>query len=79
VDTVTYATLADIQGRGFESGSTFGNPLFKKTNGPFLDRDYRISAGSAAIGKGQNFSAYFTDDKDGNTRPASGAWDVGAY
>jgi hypothetical protein len=31
------------------------------------------------LGKGVNESSYFTTDKDGNFRPATGAWDVGAY
>ena len=31
------------------------------------------------IGNGINESAYFTTDKDGNARPATGNWDVGAY
>ena len=28
---------------------------------------------------GTNLSSYFTVDKDGNPRPASGAWDIGPY
>ena len=38
-----------------------------------------LSSSVATIGKGKNLSAYFTTDKDGNARPSSGAWDVGAY
>jgi hypothetical protein len=30
-------------------------------------------------GKGINESSYFTTDKDGNFRPTTGVWDVGAY
>ena len=42
--------------------------------------DYHLSAGATAlIGKGANLYAYATIDKDGNPRPATGAWDIGAY
>jgi len=34
---------------------------------------------TVARGNGVNLSAYFTTDKDGNVRPLSGPWDIGAY
>lgn len=37
------------------------------------------SSASAIVGAGQNLSSYFTTDMAGNSRPASGAWDIGAY
>lgn len=37
------------------------------------------SAATALIKTGVNESAYFTTDKDGNARPASGGWDIGPY
>lgn len=47
--------------------------------GTFLNQDWRVLAGSPAIGLGYNLSEYFTTDIDGNARPSSGNWTVGAY
>jgi hypothetical protein len=47
---------------------------------PTLDANYvPTSADTVAKGKGTNLSAYFTTDKNGNPRPATGAWDIGAF
>ncbi len=44
------------------------------------NNNYHLTAvATALIGKGANESTYFTTDKDGNARPATGNWDVGAY
>jgi hypothetical protein len=44
------------------------------------NNDLHLLAGATSlIGKGTNLTSYFTTDKDGNTRPASGAWDIGPY
>jgi len=59
-------------GRGFEKHSL--------TNQPILDSQLRLKAiDKVARGKGTNLSGYFTTDKQGNTRPADGAWDIGAF
>jgi hypothetical protein len=85
VASYKYATLANAQtvsqpiGGFYETNGDYGNPLLTDTSGPFLEMDFRPLAGSAVIGEGVNLSEYFTTDKDGNARPASGAWDVGAY
>lgn len=47
------------------------------TNDPILTSQYRLSAGSPAIGMGTNLSAVFTTDKDGQARGLT--WDDGAY
>jgi hypothetical protein len=44
-----------------------------------VDNYHLLSTASSFIGKGANLSAYFSTDKDGNTRPATGAWDLGPY
>lgn len=41
--------------------------------------DAELSTSSPAIGAGLNLSSIFTTDINGATRPASGAWDLGAY
>lgn len=63
----------------FEVNSLYQDPLFLDTTGPFAQTDWHIESTSPARGMGENFSAYFTHDKDGNPRPSNGAWDVGAY
>ncbi|HEV2208397.1 MAG TPA: right-handed parallel beta-helix repeat-containing protein [Verrucomicrobiae bacterium] len=42
--------------------------------------DLHLSDGdTVARGNGANFYSLFTTDKDGNTRPSIGPWDIGAY
>jgi hypothetical protein len=71
-DSATYRTFAQWQDLGYDANGIFGSD-------PLLTETYRLGASSPAIGEGENLSAYFTTDADGNTRPASGAWDIGAY
>lgn len=59
-------------------GTTISSaPLF--VNSTSAGFDAHLSAGSPAINAGLNLSSIFTTDLDGATRPASGAWDLGAY
>jgi hypothetical protein len=44
-----------------------------------VDNFQLTSAATSLIGQGANESAYFTTDANGNPRPASGAWDIGAF
>jgi hypothetical protein len=55
-----------------EAGSTFVNVRVVNADGTLVSN-------SAAHGKGANLSAIFTTDFAGANRPASGAWDAGAY
>jgi parallel beta-helix repeat protein len=57
-----------------QSNNLMANPSF--VNAP---ADFHLQAGSAAINFGTNLSSIFTTDFDGVTRPASGAWEAGAY
>ena len=41
--------------------------------------DAHLSSGSPAIGAGDNFYSLFTTDLANSPRPASGAWDLGAF
>jgi MYXO-CTERM domain-containing protein len=42
--------------------------------------DFHLLATDTTLrGQGANLSQYFSTDHDGNARPASGAWDIGAY
>jgi hypothetical protein len=50
------------------------NPFF--VNFP---TDFHLTAASPAIRDGLNLASYFTTDKDGNARPSTSAWDLGAY
>lgn len=47
-------------------------------NDPTTDA-HLTSTATPLIGSGDNYSSYFTTDKDGNNRSASSAWDIGAY
>jgi hypothetical protein len=58
------------------TGNTSQTPQFANLAG----YDFRLGAAdTAARGNGQNLSAYFTTDRDGNARSATGAWDIGPY
>ena len=47
---------------------------------PILDANYvPTSTDTVARGKGINFSQYFKTDKNGNPRPSSGPWTIGAF
>ena len=54
--------------------------VFKSYSANSTTNDYDLlSTASQLIGRGTNKSANFTTDKDGNLRPTSGAWDLGAH
>lgn len=75
-----YKTFPELQAEGvYEQNGAYGNPLFGNLGGNFATWDMTLPSGSSAIGIGANLSAYFTTDILGNARPASGAWDAGAY
>ena len=68
-------TFPQWKGLGFDVHSITNNPLFvNATNG-----DFHLQSNSPAIGAGVNLSALFTGDLAGNTRPRTGAWDIGAH
>lgn len=58
-------------GAGTDANSIVANPLLTAT--------YTIPLNSPASPMGANLSSYFTTDKAGNPRPATGAWSVGCY
>ncbi|HRI15133.1 MAG TPA: choice-of-anchor Q domain-containing protein, partial [Verrucomicrobiota bacterium] len=75
-----YLTFAQTQARGYESNGIFADPRFvNTTTNPPSRRDLRLKAGSAAIRRGANLSAWFTQDKLGKPRPATGPWTFGAF
>jgi len=49
------------------------------SNGNPLNNYHLISTATSLIGQGMNEISYSSTDRDGNARPASGAWDVGPY
>jgi hypothetical protein len=57
--------------------SFFSDPLF--INGTSSGFDPRPGTNSPAINNGLNLSSAFTTDIDGNLRPSTDSWDLGAY
>ncbi len=51
-------------------GTTFANPA---------GFNFALRNGSVAINQGTNLSSFFTTDITGLPRPATGAWEIGAY
>ena len=78
-----YSTLAGAQGAGFELNSpAVASPQFVNVpTGSFAlaSGNWRLQNVSPAIGAGTNLSSFFTTDKDGNPRPATEPWTIGAY
>jgi hypothetical protein len=63
---------------GYTLGTTISSdPLF--ANDAESGFDAHLSAVSPGIGAGYNFYSMYTTDLAGAARPASGAWDLGAY
>jgi hypothetical protein len=58
---------------GKEPHSMNANPLFVSST------NLNLQSGSPAINAATNLYSVFTADAAGNPRPASGAWDMGAY
>jgi len=67
---------------------TFDHNLFSETDPKFVDAsggDFHLQSDSPAIDAGFDFSGFFTDDYDGNTRPVDGdsngsaEFDIGAF
>jgi hypothetical protein len=74
-DGGTWYNWAQWQALGYDGNSTTSDPLLSGT--------YYLTAGSSAIAAGANLTSVgitaLNSDKDGLARPASGAWDIGAY
>jgi len=50
------------------------------TSGQGTNNNFHLNAtATTAIGQGTNLTPNFTFDRDGNSRPATGAWDIGPY
>jgi hypothetical protein len=71
--TPTYLLLSEWQALGYDTNSTWGDPLLVSTNRTSM----KLQAGSPCVGAGTNLNAYFTTDRDGVVR--GGSWDIGAY
>lgn len=76
--TTSYTSLASLQsGTGMETNGKATNPLLNAFPTPTLQ------SGSPAINGGVNLTSLgvpeLDTDKMGTARPASGAWDMGAY
>lgn len=77
----TYNTVEDLDASSHDSTVEFLSnssiaPKFSNLSAP----DFHLSSlDTAAAGKGANLSQYFTTDKDGDARPGSGSWDIGAF
>jgi hypothetical protein len=57
------------------AAANFVGYVYGSTNSNF----HLSASATSLIGQGTNLSTYFNTDKGGNTRPSSGAWDIGAY
>jgi hypothetical protein len=57
-----------------------GAPAFVSYTPYAMNNNYHLSAAdTSARGNGVSLYSFFTTDKDGNLRPQSSAWDIGAY
>ena len=81
-DFTTYGSPVDLQAdynytpssKGEAHGIVGGTPGFVN-----VGVDFHLLTNSILRNAGINLTSFFTTDKDGCTRPASGAWDIGAF
>ena len=72
--TANWVATKEPTGRSGVAPSFIRYSAFSDSN------DYHLSASdTVARDKGVSLASYFTTDKDGATRPAGAAWDIGAY
>ena len=72
--------LSAYKAMGYEANGFWANPLFTSAStANWQNQDFRPLTNSPVFGRGRNLSAYFQTDKDGNLRPTTGAWSIGAY
>lgn len=90
---IAYANTTSYSGTGVPTGSNNAasdaasvtppgtSPLLTNvTSSDFVNAagdDYHLASGAILIGAGANLTTDFTDDIDGDTRPSTGAWDIG--
>ncbi len=77
--TSFYGTVTGgaFTGKSIAQWHTLGNDTNGLNSDPLLNGSYKLQSGSPAINAGADLSAYFTTDKDGNTRVVP--FDMGAY
>jgi hypothetical protein len=72
----------DLTGGGSDYSYTMGTTISSDprfVSDASASFDPHLGSGSPCIGAGLNLSSTFTTDINGTARPASGAWDMGAY
>ena len=77
----TGATPWQIDGTNYSTFASFQStvePTAINGVGPLVNPDGTLPTGSTAIGVGQKLSSLFTVDINGNPRPSTSAWDIGA-
>ncbi|HAB17274.1 MAG TPA: right-handed parallel beta-helix repeat-containing protein [Verrucomicrobiota bacterium] len=76
---VHLSTSPSVRQSGYELSGAYADPRFVNTSGLPSKKDLHLQATSPAKRMAPNFSQYFTDDYDGNPRPATGPWSAGAF
>lgn len=70
---------------GWDTHSIIADPAFKNITASTPIQNLQVAAGSPALSAGTNLTSWLINsgipavDRNGNTRPASGTWDIGAY
>ena len=74
-----YRTISQLKAMGYEASGRFGNPNFAVPQAESgADLDLRPLSHDDVAG-GANLSEFFTVDRAGLARPATGPWTVGAH
>ena len=78
-----YDNWAAWQAAGFDTHGIHADPMFVNPTDSGSGANLYLQSGSPAIGAGINLTslgiAALNVDAAGNTRPSTGAWDIGAY
>lgn len=70
-----YNSLTAWKALGYDTNAIVSDPLLVSPN----TGNFTLGSGSSAIGSGTNLSTLFSTDINGNARPNTGSWTVGAY
>jgi parallel beta-helix repeat protein len=72
-------TLSGFQGIGYETNSSFTNPLFVNASATATSANFVLQSTSPALKAGVNLTPDVTDDINSNPRAATGNYAAGAY
>ncbi len=79
VNASAYGSWASFHSAGYEAHGFNTDPKYVNPTDSGSGGNLHLQSSSPLVGQGVNLYSIFTTDADGISRPASAAWDIGAY